>query len=58
MRLLEDINSQGTTVLVITHSQELVRQMGKRVITMDRGSLIGDTAGLKIPERRRRGYEN
>ena len=42
MKLLEHINSLGTTVVVVTHSLELVEQMGKRVITLDRGRLISD----------------
>lgn len=42
MKLLEEINSRGTTVVVVTHSQELVEQMGKRVITLERGRLISD----------------
>lgn len=42
MKLLQHINSLGTTVVVVTHSQELVEQMGKRVITLDRGRLISD----------------
>ncbi|MDD3253152.1 MAG: cell division ATP-binding protein FtsE [Lachnospiraceae bacterium] len=42
MKLLEEINQRGTTVVVITHSQEIVEQMGKRVITLDRGRLISD----------------
>ena len=33
MRLLDEINQRGTTVVVITHSHELVEEMGKRVIT-------------------------
>lgn len=42
MALLEEINQQGTTVLVVTHSQEIVDQMGKRVITLDHGMITGD----------------
>ncbi len=42
MKLLADINQMGTTVVVVTHSQELVEQMGGRVITMDRGKVISD----------------
>lgn len=45
MRLLEEINSRGTTVVVVTHSQELVEEMGKRVITMERGAIISDEGG-------------
>lgn len=43
MALLEEINRRGTTVLVVTHSQEIVNQMGKRVITLDHGTLLEDT---------------
>ncbi len=43
MGLLDEINRRGTTVIVVTHSQEMVDEMNKRVITMDRGSIIGDT---------------
>lgn len=45
MKLLEQINHLGTTVVVVTHSLELVEQMGKRVITLDRGRLISDERG-------------
>ena len=34
MKLLEEINQRGTTVLVVTHNQEIVKAMKKRVITM------------------------
>jgi len=44
MKLLEKINRRGTTVIVVTHSHEMVEMMGKRVITMDKGMIIGDTA--------------
>jgi len=42
MYLLEEINQQGTTVVVITHSKELVKDMGKRVITIDKGVIVSD----------------
>ena len=42
MKLLEEINRQGTTVVVVTHSQEMVAAMKKRVITMDRGQVVSD----------------
>ena len=42
MRLLEEINNMGTTVVVVTHSQEIVNRMGKRVITLDRGVVAED----------------
>ena len=42
MNLLEEINDRGTTVVVVTHSQEVVDRMRKRVILMDRGTVISD----------------
>ena len=42
MGLLEQINRRGTTVVVVTHSHEIVERMGKRVITIDRGTVISD----------------
>ncbi|MDO4182241.1 MAG: cell division ATP-binding protein FtsE [Coriobacteriia bacterium] len=42
MDLLERINRTGTTVLVATHDREMVDNMRRRVITLDRGHLVGD----------------
>ncbi len=42
MNLLWDINQRGTTVVVVTHSQEIVDQMGGRVLTLERGRVICD----------------
>ena len=39
MKLLEEANDRGTTVLVVTHNQEIVNEMKKRVVTMKRVSL-------------------
>ena len=50
MRLLDLINQKGTTVIVVTHSNELVNMMQKRVITMDRGCIISDEEGGFIHE--------
>ena len=42
MRLLEDINAKGTTVVVVTHNMEFVKKMNKRVITIRKGQVISD----------------
>jgi cell division transport system ATP-binding protein len=42
MRLLEDINKKGTTVVVVTHNKEIVNMMQKRVITIKKGEIISD----------------
>ncbi len=43
MLLFEKINEMGTTVLVVTHERELVREMQKRVITIEDGHVVHDT---------------
>ena len=43
MNLLEMISSRGTTVVVVTHNMEIVRAMGKRVITIQKGAVISDS---------------
>jgi cell division transport system ATP-binding protein len=42
MTLLQEINNLGTTMLVVTHEQELVRHFDKRVIAIDEGVVISD----------------
>ena len=42
MDLLEQVNENGTTVVVVTHNKEIVNQMQKRVITMRRGVIVDD----------------
>lgn len=42
MKLLDQINENGTTVIVVTHNREIVNSMQKRVVTMKRGIIISD----------------
>ncbi len=42
MKLLEEANQRGTTVLVVTHNREIVDAMQKRVITMHKGVIVSD----------------
>ena len=42
MKLLVTINERGTTVVVVTHNQEIVDAMKKRVIAMHKGVIISD----------------
>jgi len=42
MKLLEAINDAGTTVVVVTHSREIVNAMQKRVVTMKKGVIVSD----------------
>ena len=45
MELLEDINKKGTTVLMVTHDHNLVRDFNHRVIMLDGGRIVADNAG-------------
>ena len=45
MKLLEEINKRGTTVMVVTHNMEIVRAMKKRVIRMKKGVIVSDDMG-------------
>ena len=42
MKLLEQINQSGTTVVVVTHNRDIVNEMHKRVITLKQGVIVSD----------------
>ena len=42
MKLLDRINRAGTTVVMATHDREMVDNMRRRVIALDRGQLTRD----------------
>ena len=39
---LMEINSRGTTVLVVTHARDIVNKLNKRVVALDHGKIIKD----------------
>ncbi|MBQ2698995.1 MAG: cell division ATP-binding protein FtsE [Firmicutes bacterium] len=45
MKLFEQINAAGTTVVMATHDQDIVEKMQKRVITLRKGRLVNDAIG-------------
>ncbi|MEG0541137.1 MAG: cell division ATP-binding protein FtsE, partial [Angelakisella sp.] len=42
VELLNEINKCGTTVVMVTHAQELVEQFDHRVVILDRGTVSHD----------------
>ncbi len=42
MRILEEINLRGTTVIMATHSKEIVNTIKKRVIAIENGIIVRD----------------
>ena len=43
--MLTEINKHGTTVLMVTHDHNLVRDFNHRVIMLDGGKIVADNAG-------------
>lgn len=42
MKVLEEINKLGTTIIMVTHDTEIVNRMKKRVILLDTGRILKD----------------
>lgn len=45
MELLKEINARGTTVVIATHAKDIVDEMKKRVITLQKGQILSDKEG-------------
>lgn len=45
MELLKEINSRGTTVVIATHAKDIVDEMKKRVINLQKGIVLSDREG-------------
>lgn len=45
MKLLEQINLRGTTIVMVTHAKDIVDKMNKRVIVIDKGQIVRDNVG-------------
>ncbi|MGQ9628694.1 MAG: cell division ATP-binding protein FtsE [bacterium] len=46
MRLLKDINTRGTTVIMATHNREMVSRLNERIIYLKNGRIVGDGKGV------------
>ncbi|HKI86677.1 MAG TPA: cell division ATP-binding protein FtsE [Thermoanaerobaculia bacterium] len=49
-RLFLEINIRGTTVMIATHDRDLLGRIGRRVLTLDQGSLVRDETKEPQPE--------
>jgi cell division transport system ATP-binding protein len=45
MKTFKEINARGTTILIATHNRELYKHTGRRVFTLNAGSLVGEELG-------------
>lgn len=48
VELLAEINKRGTTVLMVTHEHQMVRDFNMRVIMLDKGTVIADNNGGEV----------
>ena len=44
MQVLTDINNRGTTILMATHAKDIVKLLPHRIIMLDHGKVVTDTA--------------
>jgi cell division transport system ATP-binding protein len=51
VKLLSDINKKGTTVIMATHNQDLIKSLGKRVIRIEKGKIVADEKNKKNTEK-------
>lgn len=42
IKILSDINSKGTTIIMATHNSDIVKSMNKRVVHIEKGKIIKD----------------
>lgn len=47
IHILKKINDLGTTVILTTHDPQLISAVGKRIITMQKGRIVGDESKHK-----------
>lgn len=45
MDLLDEINSTGTTIIMVTHAKDIVDKMNKRVVAIEHGAIVRDSYG-------------
>jgi cell division transport system ATP-binding protein len=50
MKLFEQFNQVGTTVIVASHDRDLIESMGVRIIELDRGAIVRDGVNLRQPQ--------
>jgi len=51
VKLLLDINKRGTTVIMATHNQDIIKSLKKRVILIEKGKIIDKEKGKKASEK-------
>ncbi len=47
VKLLSEINKKGTTIIMATHNEDIIRSLSKRIISLNKGEVAKDTGGQK-----------
>jgi cell division transport system ATP-binding protein len=50
VKILEEVNKNGTTVIMATHNHEIVKNLGKRVVHIDKGKIVKDDSAKQNSE--------
>jgi cell division transport system ATP-binding protein len=50
MKLFEQFNQVGTTVIVASHDRDLIESMGVRIIELDQGMIVRDGVDTRVAE--------
>ena len=50
MKMLFDINNNGTTVIMVTHNEAIIERSGKRVVRLENGRIISDNKRANVME--------
>jgi cell division transport system ATP-binding protein len=52
VKLLQDINAGGTTIIMATHNADIVNSLKKRTLVLEKGKLAKDGDGPKHEEKK------
>ena len=50
VKILQDINETGTTVIMVTHNTDIVNSLLKRVVSLEKGKIVKDEKKGKLKE--------
>lgn len=51
VKLLVEINKKGTTIIMATHNEDIIKAFSKRIIVLNKGQLAKDTAPMHSPSK-------
>ncbi len=57
VKLLSDINEKGTTIIMATHNNDIIKSLKKRVIKLEKGMILTDEKGEKPVKHEKEGHD-